>query len=280
MDTSKKDSFSGRGFVSVCTTLAFAALVMTGTILFITPPGRIANWTGWRILGLTKDQWSALHICFAAAFLIAGGFHIYLNWRPLLSYFKSRLSRRFSVRGDWALAILLFVVVGAGTLAEVPPFSSLMTLNETVKDSWETKEESPPIPHAELLTLRELADESDVGLDAMTANLEARGITVASADIRVGDLAEAHNMTPNELYAIATGTPQRQGSGGGAGTGGGMGRKTLARFCADEGLDLAAALEKLRAAGIDADAEMTLHDIADRADIPPSDLRGLLQTTP
>ncbi len=282
MGKAKRTNFSGRGFVSVAMTLGFVALVITGVMLYMKPAGRIANWTGWRLLGLTKEQWEALHICFSAGFLVAGGFHIYLNWRPLLNYFKSRLTRRFALRGDWVLALVLFGVIWLGTLAEVPPFSSLVALNETIKNSWDEEKGRAPVPHAELLTLAKLATEVGADLDAVIARLQSKGIAVESSAVVVGDLAQAHGLTPRELHDIAVGPAAgERGPGGGAGRGGGgMGRKTLARFCADEGRDLGIVLERLRAAGIEATGGMTLREIAEDNGMRPFDLVEILEAEP
>lgn len=279
MSESRSGTFSGRGFTSVAAALCFVALAVTGIVLFVTPPGRIAYWTGWRLLGLTKDNWSALHICFALLFLIASGFHIWLNWRPLLGYFKSRATRRFALRREWTLALIICGVVAAGTLAELPPFSSLITLNETIKSSWEKSGERAPIPHAELLSLRELGSEAGVDLETMVTRLKAKGIVVESPESIVRDLADAQGITPVQLYNIAVGE-YKQGNRGRSGGGGGMGRKTLRQFCADEELDLTVSLERLRAAGLEADAEMTLRDIATRAGLRPSDLLDILRKRP
>ncbi len=279
MSDPKSGTFSGRGFTSVASALCFVALAVTGGVLFVTPPGRVAHWTGWRLLGLTKDQWGALHIWFALLFLIASGFHIWLNWRPLLSYFKSRLTRRFALRREWTLALAMCGVVAVGTLMKLPPFSSLVALNETIKDSWEESDERAPIPHAELLSLRELASEAGADLETMVARLKANGIAVESPESVVCDLADEHGITPIQLYNIAIRESER-GNSGRSGLGGGMGRKTLKQFCADEGLDLTVSLERLRTAGLEADAEMTLRDIATRGGLRPPDLRGILREPP
>ena len=59
------------------------------------------------------------------------------------------------------------------------------------------------------------------------------------------------------------------GAGGSAspgqrGPGGGPGQKTLAQFCADEGLDISAAQARLSAKGLKASPSMTLREIATR----------------
>jgi hypothetical protein len=87
---------------------------VTGIVLFVTPPGRVAHWPGWRLPGLGKDRWSAPHIWFALLFLIASGFHTWLNWRTLLGYFTSRLTHQFPPRREWTPALAICGVVTAG----------------------------------------------------------------------------------------------------------------------------------------------------------------------
>lgn len=279
MSKAKSGTFSGRGFTSVAAALCFVALAVTGIVLFVTPPGRIAYWTGWRLFGLGKDQWGNLHIWFALLFVILSGFHIWLNWRSLLGYFKSRVTRHFALRREWTLALVLCGGIAVGALAEVPPFSSLIAWDETIKNSWGKSSERAPIPHAELLSLRELAREAGVGVETVVTRLEAGGVAIESPESIVRDVADAHGISPIQLYKLAI-REGRQGNNGQTGIGGGMGRKTLRQYCVDEGLDLAVALERLRAAGLEADAEMTLRDIATGGGLRPPDLLGILRETP
>lgn len=57
-------------------TMLFAMLVMTytGIILFITPPGRIANWSNWEIFGLTKEEYAQIHTTFMVSFCCSNTF--------------------------------------------------------------------------------------------------------------------------------------------------------------------------------------------------------------
>ncbi len=296
MGKSSTRKFSWRAFASVLTGLSFIGMTFTGVILFVVPPGRIANWTGWTLLGLTKDQWIGLHDWFSIVFIIGAVVHIYLNWKPLLGYFKSNISKSFAFRTEWVLAVTVCAIAFFGTLAGVKPFSSLLAWNETIKYSWDTPERRAPIPHSELLTLAELADEiEDIDLDTMLANLESRGVSGATGESVVGELAEANNMTPRQLYDIALGQagPGRRRGGNGAGrgaggrdsggsgaggSGGGFGRITLSRYCADSQLDVSSALEKLKNAGFEAEPDMTMREIADTAGVHPSQIRTILES--
>ena len=265
--------FRWRAFTSVLMTASFVMLVVSGFMLFVSPPGRIANWTNWTLLQLTKREWLGLHVCFRSLFLIASVLHIVFNWRPLTNYFKGRLSRRLAFRLEWILALALCGLVFIGTQQGWTPFASLLALGEQVKESWDRPAARAPIPHAELLTLAELARQGGIPLATATNNLAARGILEVAPDSQVQAVADRHGLSAQQLYEAMLANPVaerggpgfgqgRNGPGGGAG--GGPGRKTLAQFCADEGIELAAALEALEAKGIKATAEQTLREIANQ----------------
>ncbi len=276
--------FKWRAFVSVTTGLSFVAMSITGIVLFVTPPGRIAHWTGWRMLALTKDQWSGLHIWFSLIFMIAAMVHLYLNWRSLVSYFRSRIHKAFAFRTEWGLALLLCAFVGWGTLTHAGLFSSLLTWNEAIKRSWETPAGRAPIPHAELMTLSELGQKTEgLEVESMILNLQAAGIEVQSPDVVLGDLAKKAGMTPMQLYGVATGQSSIPRSGGGRGAhrqgqqgGYGIGRLTLRQYCDQQGQDLEKTVQKLREKGFQAEPDMTVRDIAATGGVHPSAMRNLL----
>jgi hypothetical protein len=237
------------------------------------------------MLALTKDQWGGLHIWFSLIFMVAAVLHLYLNWRCFLTYFRSRVRKAFALRTEWAIALLLCGAVGWGTLADAAPFSSLLTWNEAIKHSWETPTGQAPIPHAELMTLSELARKTDgLELESMIENLRAAGFEVESSDVVLGDLAKSAGMTPRELYAIAAGessTPRiGRGRGGSsrqnAPGGYGIGRLTLRQYCDQQNVDPAQIIEKLRENGFKAELDMTMREIADTGGVHPSAMRDLL----
>ena len=291
MATDKRKHFSGRALASTLSGLSLLGMCVTGVILFIVPPGRVANWTGWTIFGLTKRQWQGLHIWLSLVFMVGACLHLYYNWRPLLSYFKNQVSKAVALRWEWVLSLLVCVVVSVGTLADIKPFSSLLAWNESIKHSWDRTERRAPVPHAELLTLTELAGHTgDVTLETIMANLQEQGLAVDSPEQVVGELAQAHNLTPDALYHIAVGQTGSgsgragrpgaggHGPGGGGGGGGrGIGRMTVKEYCESTGIDLDATLEKLRQAGLKPTESMTFRELADTAGPHPSQIRQLLE---
>jgi hypothetical protein len=290
MSKEAKTKFNWRSYVSVLTALSFIGMTFTGIILFFVPSGRVANWTGWTMLALSKQQWIGLHDWFSIIFVIASVFHLYLNWKPFVGYFKNKVTRAFGLRAEWALAAVTCIAVFVCTLVGVKPFSSLLAWGESIKHSWDNPRQRAPIPHAELLSLRELAEKvTNVDLETMLSNLKAKGIEVRSPDVVIGELAEAYGMTPARLYDIALGQAAtgigrggRHGQAGaeggrGGGPGRGFGRMTLKQYCEQMDLDLDMAVKKLKEAGFTVSAEMTFRDIADSTGARPSDIPNILE---
>ncbi|MBE7502756.1 MAG: DUF4405 domain-containing protein [Verrucomicrobiales bacterium] len=89
--------FVWRTFTSVLLAACFLGALVSGSVLFLAPPGRIANWTQWTVGGVTKHEWAALHVSFSAVFLVGVILHVFFNWRPLVSYFKNGYDRPFEL---------------------------------------------------------------------------------------------------------------------------------------------------------------------------------------
>ena len=274
----KQNGFRFRAFISLLTAFSFVALAITGAVLYITPPGRVANWTNWTFGGLNKHQWGALHICLSTLFLIVSVLHIWLNFKPLMNYFVGKAKAASGLRLEWILAFAVCGIVCIGALRPFIPFSSLLSLNERIKFSWEKPKEQAPIPHAELLTIEELAKKSDMEADKIIQNLKAGGIEASPSDVFAA-IAEQQNLSPNELFAIATGvqsTPTETQHVGGQG-GGGFGQKTLKQACEEFGIEPARAIEALKAANIEAAENMRIREIADQNNMHPSQIRQILE---
>lgn len=261
-------TFRSRAFTSLLVAVGFIALLVSGGVLFLSPPGRVANWTQWQILGLTKHGWSDLHIVFGAIFLVGALFHIAFNWRPLLQHLGARMSGRPGFRLEWVAAVLVGVAVFAGTRAQVAPFSTLLAWSEQLRGGWEQTRDRAPIPHAELLTLRELATQAGVPPEEALRRLQTSGVQDAREETQVQAIADAAHITPSKVYDLirnpgtATTGAAAEHAPRGPGAGGGPGWKTLTQFCAEEGLDLQAVQTRLTARGIRSSGELTLREIA------------------
>lgn len=284
LSPAKRPSFAWRAMTSVLIADSFVLLVVSGVVLFVSPPGRVANWGNWRMIGLTKHEWTGVHTWFAAVFVVTAVFHLVFNLRPLMNYFRDRLTRRLGWRWEWVMAVGICGGVFAGVQTRVVPFSTLLNWGERVKKGWEDARTAAPLPHAELLSFKELSTEAKVPYRSAVERLEARGFKGIRPEIIVQDLAKTNGVSAHRLYEIvqgqrgagkraessaeaAKGAGHGPGGGGGGfgrggGPGGGAGRQTLAEYCSSKGIELTEATARLQAKGIKSAADRSLRDIA------------------
>jgi hypothetical protein len=231
-------SFNRRAFISVLTGFSFILMSITGLVLFFAPSCRIARDTSWTILGFDKDQWVATHVWFSIAFVIASIFHIYLNWTPLINYFKAKLRKGFALRPEWITALGICGLLYAGTIYEIAPFSSLMTWKETFK--------------------REGAGSGGHGRGRQgraQENLFESGVI----DQQVGSQEEQTHTSHQGRGRL------------------GMGQKTLKQFCNEESIELSQAISRLKSKGYTVRETMTMREIANSKGVHPRELRDILQ---
>ncbi|MFA6243610.1 MAG: DUF4405 domain-containing protein [Candidatus Hydrogenedentales bacterium] len=266
-------SFHLKGFASMALALSSLVMVVSGVVLYISPRGRVANWTGWNVLGIEKESWGALHSVMAVLLLVAAGLHLFLNWRTFFSYFYTAALKGFNLKGEFALATVLTVLVVGGTLYRIPPFSAVPVLGERIKDAWEKEDTQLPYAHAELSSIEQYAKQTGTTAEQVTEKLAAKGIKVTGPSQTVGEVAAAHGVTPQALFAET----HAGGSSRPSGSGAGLGRKTVRQMCEDEGLALDSVLQKLSAAGIKAGADENVRTVAEQAGKNPHDLLTMLK---
>lgn len=264
--------FNYRAMVSFLVAISFVILTVTGIVLYIVPPGRVAYWTRWQLFGLEKEEWAALHTIFGYFFVLVAAIHLYFNWKIFVNYLKTRVSRYFKLKRELIWAIGISVVIYIGTLWNLPPFSSIMQLGENIKGSWEEETISVPIPHAERMSIKELAEK--VGFDYMQAieTLKEKGYDVDGESVII-NIAKKYNVTPAEIYKIIS---ARSNKGAGKATSG-LGRFTLKALAQKANVSIEDAIEILKMNGIDAKEDDKIKDIAQSNGLLPVDIYNMLK---
>jgi len=266
--------FHWRVFVSFYVVLSFLTLAVSGLVLYIAPPGRVANWSIWTLGALSKAQWQAVHTIFSFMFIVAAGFHLYFNWKVLMAYLRSKLVEGLRMKWELAGASAAAILLLAFSIAGLPPFSTVMAFGEGVKNSWSTSATEPPLPHAELLSVEKLAESVKIPAETIVANLARNGIPVESRDVTMGQLAERHNLSPQQVYQkIQSGDAKPKVS---LMQGGGWGRMTVEQLCERAAIPVATGLERLRAQGIEATATSGLRDLGTRIHKSPIDVANII----
>lgn len=271
---SASSRFHWKVFVSFYVVFSFLALAVSGIVLYVAPPGRIANWSVWQLLLLSKAQWQAVHTIVALGFLVAAGFHLYFNWRVLVAYVRSKLQAGLRMKRELAAASLTGAVILAVSITGVPPFGTVMDVGEEIKNSWSTASSEPPVPHAELMTVAKLSETVKIPTDKAVANLEKQGVRVAQPTLTVQQIADANQLTPQQVYQkIQSDDAKPKVS---LAEGGGWGRMNVQQVCERFSVPVGEGVARLQAAGIEATASTAVRELATARGKTPIDIAKII----
>ena len=200
MQTTNRN-FNLRSFVTLLVSFSGLVMIISGLILYIMPEGRVAYWTDWRLIGLGKEQWGTMHTCLSLIFFAAAGFHLYYNWRTLLSHLKDRIKRTFSLRKEFIAALVLSAFCLHGSIVGYAPFTSVMDLGTVIKKTWYAGQDvHPPFPHAELMPLKQLAKRIDFNLEGALEHLREKGLPANSGEVTLKELTADVDSSPAQIF--------------------------------------------------------------------------------
>lgn len=263
---------SFRRVISLTITFSFLIMTYTGIVLFIAPKGRVANWTNWELFGLDKTQYSNLHATFMLLFILGVCFHIYLNWSPLMNYFKNK-SRKFSLlTKEFMFAFLLNLFFILGVLYYWVGFEQFLDFQDNMKASWEKKAQRAPYGHAELSSLEEFAKTTGKDATTIMEELRAKNIQGVSLEKTIEKIAQENGKSPFQLFELMN--VQKKTSI--LKEGGGYGKLSLARACREQNISIDEALQIIKGKGFDATQESSIREIADALKIKPIELLEML----
>jgi hypothetical protein len=260
--------------------LSFIFLAVTSVVLYVVPEGRVAYWSDWRWLGLSKTQWGAVHINSGFLFLAAGFVHLWCNWRAVVAYLKNKARKLRIVTPAFTAALLLNLIVLTGTLLNLPPFSSILELGHSFKKAAASKYGEPPYGHAELSSLALFAKRTGLDLTGIKTGLTRSGIHFTGDDQTILAIAQVNQLTPKAVYdALRAGMVSKNNATEIAFPDQpvpGMGRMTLKVICTQYGLDQQQIVSALATSGIKAEPEQSLQEIAGEHNTDPNIIFGLI----
>ncbi len=268
----KKEKINWRAFVAIYMGLSFIAMLITGIMLYIAPVGRIAFWTNWKFLGLTKKEWESLHILFSFIWIVFAVYHIVFNWDALINYIRTKFNKTKKIRTEFVYAFLLILLVFLGTYYKIPPFSTVINLSDYVTESWESKETEPPVPHAERLTLNEFAKIVKIDEKTIYKTLKKNGLEIPSSQVTVQKLAEINNTTPDKIYRLLEVNKALSSDKIGNskyGPGSGLGRKLLSEIFKENNIEWNDGIKILGEKGIQVKEDEKIKTIAEENGISP-----------
>ncbi|MEE4352496.1 MAG: DUF4405 domain-containing protein [Desulfatiglans sp.] len=267
-----------RKLVSLTALLSFITLIITGFILYIVPHGRVAYWADWHLWGLSKDDWGSVHINIAVLFLISICFHVYYNFKPLISYLKDKSKRLRVITWEFNVSLFILVVFIGGTYLGSPPFSTVIEIGQSIKDSAADKYGEPPYGHAELSSLKTLISRMRLNSAQTIERLKRAGIRIENEKQTIIEIARQNKLTPKQVYLIMkpdtihgklehlSDTPKP-----------GFGKLTLEDICIEYDLDIKSIITRLADKNIEAKRGMTLKEIAYLNKKSPRDIYGVVK---
>lgn len=250
----------------------------SGFILYVAPPGRIANWGTWKLMLFTKTEWQALHTIFSYLFFILVVVHLFfVNWKTFLTYFRSKLKSGLNRKWELATALIISLIFFIGTLQSWTPFSPVMKFGEKVKEGWEGKFSTPPVLHMEIYTLEKLAIEFDsIAPSDLLKTLKENNIKVADIDQTLKEIAEENKITPSAVYEILASKYKKHSLPVTDELPEGIGKFTVESIAVRTGKEAISLIQYLKTKGIEANGKTTLKAIADQLGLTPRDVFKML----
>jgi DNA-binding CsgD family transcriptional regulator len=258
-----------RKITSLTALISFVLLMVTSIILYIVPAGRVAYWSDYRLWSLSKEDWGAVHINLGVLLLISILLHVYYNWTPMISYMKNKSKQLRIFTPDFNVSLIVTLVVFFGTLAGIPPMSSIINFGAAISEKANLYYGEPPYGHAELSPLADFADKVKVDLAESMALLEAAGIKVDSASQTMQEIAEANGVSPQHIYTVMKPQSKSVTSEMPEEPPGGTGSRTLAQICEMYQLDQQVIVQGLKLKSITADPQQSMKEIAAANHVDP-----------
>ncbi len=251
--------------------LSMIMMTFTGIILFITPPGRVANWAQWKLFGITKELYADIHSTFMVLFIVATILHVYYNWKPMIGYMKNQARELIVFTGDMIVALGLTLLFLFGTVYDIAPFKTFLDFGDNVKESWEKDYGTAPYPHAELSSLESFCKQMGYDLEKSRSILDKNGI---KHDLQksLSQIAKENGIAPKALYDMLK-------SGLGKGESKvqpmtGLGKKSINEVARVLGLSTEEFLVRLKAEGIEATGDEKFKEAVERYGKSPMDVMG------
>jgi len=265
-----------RKITSMTALLSFVLLIATSIILYIVPAGRVAYWANWRLWGLSKEQWGAVHINLGFLLLLTMVLHVYYNWQSLVSYMKNKTKKFKLFTVDFNVSLLITLVVFFGTLAGLPPMSTIIDLGAKISENANLHYGEPPYGHAEMSSLADFSYKVKVDLAEGITRLQAAGYEVPDSKQTISQLAEANGVSPKLLYAVIKPQAAEPSATMPEDPPGGTGQRRLADLCRMYQLDVDKIVAGLAQQGINATPEQTMKEIASAQGKDPHTLYAVI----
>lgn len=193
--------FNKRAFISLITFFLSIMALITGIILLVMPDATLAYWNKWSFIGLEKNEWEHFHAVISIYLTVIVIFHIIQNWKPMLSYMKSKANEKFKNKKELIAASIISVALIAGSSVETP-ISSITKVFEPAQEAWYSKQDEPPFEDAQALSLNLLVKAGVFEKEQIKTVFKAFDIKYESFDDVLEDIADENDISSKRLYVL------------------------------------------------------------------------------
>lgn len=267
-----------RSFISIYMVFSFLIMTITGITLYISPPGRIAHWSNWLMLGITKEEWQSLHTLFSFIWVVAMVFHLIFNWKPILSYIRKKVETGNKIKIELILSAGLSVFVFTGSYFQIVPFNYVMEFGEYMTNSWSTDETEPPVPHAELLTISEFSKTIGITAVQFSGIMSKNGYMISDTLMTIQEAGEKFKIAPSEIYNLFKISNSTSLNKTLTSAGSGYGRKMISELFKNKNILWNDGVKILENNGIAIKEDDKIKNIAEKYDILPIDLINMIES--
>jgi hypothetical protein len=225
------------------------------------------------MFGLTKTQYGDIHITSMILFLVVTIWHIYYNWKPLVSYMRDSAKKITLFKKELLIALGLNILFVAGTLSGIQPFQSVLDLNDDIKSYWEKEYGSPPYGHAEESSLKSFSKRIGADTDNAVKLLKDSNIKVDSIEQTLLEISKENGIASKVIYDIIR--PKQNSNDEKIDF---LGRRTLDELASLNKISLEKSIEFLEKQGFKASSDTKMKEAAEALGVTPYKLYEKLKT--
>ena len=223
----------------------------------------------------------AVHVFSGLLLLIAGGFHLYYNWKPLIKYLSAKIESALRYKKELGISLFILLWIVVSGIWSLPPLVYVSELGESIKNSWITSPElEPPFGHAELVSLKTFCKKQRIPLDQAMMELRRAGFRVDSPKSTLTEIAESKRSSGMGVYEVIKKleTKPEAMQPGAVWTlekieeyfsGTGLGNKNIGQIIKEMELAPDKAYRRLKEAGVEAEEDDKLKQLANEHNTTP-----------
>jgi hypothetical protein len=206
-----------------------------------------------------------------------------------MNYLKDKAKNFKLFTKDFNIALILTIIFCLGTYMEIPPFSSILSLSENIKDKAAVKYGEPPYGHAELSSLKTFTKKMSIDLEQSIQLLKDVGCEVEGGMQTLSTIGRANNLSPKQILDIIKPATKVSAEQNGdqltvltkslpKSPPVGSGNLTLADFCSQYNLNIKTVIRGLAKENINAKEDLSIKKIAENNQLNPLDIYEQIKT--